>query len=196
LTPMLSRPPGGIGHGNRRNSFYSLSKNSKKRRSIGHGQDWTLGQSLARNSKIWLTIGSSDEDELNRRSTVSGLFEYADMSPEDTLSFSTIQQVTKSPSIPLSAHVSANSGYTRRYPRPASRRLDSAPFFGGSALRKSRMSPKKSRTSYADSPTVPEEATKSVALEADPQGIGQRSDDVPRDSFGISNGITSGCQNS
>lgn len=135
LMSMLSRPPSGIGHGNRRNSIYSLSENSKKGSSIGHGQDWILGQSLARNSKTWLTIESSDEDELNRRSTVSGLSEHADMSPEDTLRFSTIRQVTKSSSIPLSAHVSANSGYTRRYSRPVSRRLDSSLFFGGSALK-------------------------------------------------------------
>jgi axial budding pattern protein 2 len=189
LMPMLSRPPSGIGHGIRRNSIYSMSENSKKRRSIGHGQDWTSGQSLARNSKTWLTMGSSDGDELDRRSTVSGLSEYADMSPEDTLRFSTIRQVAKSTLIPLSAHVSANSRHTRRYSRPVSRRLDSSPFFGGSALRKSRRSPKKSRTSYADSPTVPEEATMSGALEAVPQGIGQRSDNIPRDSFGISYGM-------
>lgn len=189
LIPMLSRPPSGIGHSNRRNAIYLLPENSKKRRSIGHGQDWTLGQSLARISKTWLIVGSSDEDELNWRSTVSGLSEYADVSPEDSLRFSTIRQVTKSPFIPLSAHVSANSGYTRRYSRPVSRRLDSSPFFGGFALRKSRRSPKKFRTSFADSPTVPEEATMSGALEAVPQGIGQRSDDVPRDSFGISYGM-------
>jgi hypothetical protein len=35
---------------------------------------------------------------------------------------------------------------------------------------------KEEATSYADSPTVPEEATTSGALEAVPQGIGQRSE--------------------
>jgi axial budding pattern protein 2 len=187
--PMLSRPPSGIGHGGRRDSISSLSGNSRKRRSVGHGQDWILSQGLARNSKTWLTIGSSEADELNRRSTASGFSEYADMRPEDVVRLSTIRQVTKSPSIPLSAHVSASSEYSRRHSRPVSRRLDSSPFFGSSAPRKYRRSPKKPRTSYADSPTVPEEATMSGALEIVPQGRGQESGDVARDSFGISYGL-------
>jgi axial budding pattern protein 2 len=187
---MLSRRPSGIGHGGGRDAISSFSGNSEKRRSAGHGQDWTLGQGIARNSKTWLTIGSSEADELNRRSTVSALSEYADMKPEDVVRLSTIRQVTKSPSIPLAGRPSASSEHSRRS-RPVSRRLDSSPFFGGSASRnsKSRRSSKKVRTSYADSPTVPEEATMTRNLETIPQGPGQENEDLPRDSFGISYGM-------
>ncbi|KAH8782592.1 hypothetical protein BGZ57DRAFT_260926 [Hyaloscypha finlandica] len=188
--PMLSRRPSGIGHGGGRDAISSFSGNSEKRRSAGHGQDWTLGQGIARNSKTWLTIGSSEADELNRRSTVSALSEYADLKPEDVVRLSTIRQVTKSPSIPLAGRPPASSEHSRRS-RPVSRRLDSSPFFGGSASRnsKSRRSPKKARTSYADSPTVPEEATMTRNLETIPQGPGQEKEDLPRDSFGISYGM-------
>ncbi|KAE9377975.1 hypothetical protein N431DRAFT_399232 [Stipitochalara longipes BDJ] len=188
LVPMLSRPRSGVGHGGGRDSVSSVSGISGKRRSVGHGQDWTLGQRLVRNSKTWRTIVSSEADELNRRSTVSVLSEYANMKPEDVARLSTIRQVTKSPPIPLSAYPSANSEPSRRS-RPVSRRLDSSPFFGGSASRKSRRSPKKPRTSYADSPTVPEEVTMAGNLESIPQGLSYELEDMARDSFGISYGL-------
>jgi axial budding pattern protein 2 len=188
LVPLLSRTRSGIGHGGGRDSVSSLSGDSGKRRSIGHGQDWTLRRGLARNSKTWRTIGSLEAYDLNRRSTVSASSEYADMKPEDVARLSTIRQVTKSPSIAFSAYPSASSEHSRRS-RPVSRRLDSSPFFGGSASRKSRRSPKKARTSYADSPTVPEEATMIGNLENASQKLDQEQDDVPRNSFGISYGM-------
>ena len=188
LMPMQSRPRSGVGHGGGRDSVSSLSGNSGKRRSIGHGQDWTPGQGLARNSKTWRTIGSPEADELNRRSIVSALSEYADMKPEDVARLSTIRQVTKSPPIMLSPYASASSEHSRRS-RPVSRRLDSSPFFGGSASGRSRRSPKKARTSYADSPTVPEEATMTGTMDGPSQGPGQEHDGLSRDSFGISYGM-------
>lgn len=187
--PALSRPASGIGHGGRRDSISSLSGNSGKRHSVGHGQDWPSGQGLARNSKTWLTIGSSEYDNQNRRSTTSALSEYAEMKPEEIVRLSTIRQVTKSPSMPLSGCLSASSGNSRNS-RPVSRRVDSSPFFsGGSASRKSRRSPKKGRTSYADSPTVPEETTMAGNWQTVLQGLKEEDDRIPRDSFGISYGM-------
>jgi axial budding pattern protein 2 len=186
--PMLGRTPSGLGHGGTRDSISSLSGNSGNRRIVGHGQNWTIGQGLTRNSRTWRTIGSSEMEELNRRSTISALSDYGDLKPEDVVRLSTIRQVTKSPSIPLSACVSAASQYSRRS-RPVSRRLDSSPFFGGSASRKSQKSVKESRASYADSPTVPQDAAMAENLEIVPQGEGQENAEIPRDSFGISYGL-------
>jgi axial budding pattern protein 2 len=172
------RPLSGLGHGTRP-SVSSTSRGIEKRRSGGHGQDWMDGQGMSRNSRTWLTVGTSEMSEQNRRSNPSALSDYSDERRGDANVDPRIRAVTKSPAEPASR---ANS----RHSRPLSRKFGSSPFFAGSsATRNSRKSPKKMRTSYADSPTVPEEATMANNL---PAMFHPKVEELPRDSFGISYG--------
>ncbi|TVY73146.1 Axial budding pattern protein, partial [Lachnellula suecica] len=187
----LDRRRSGIGHGNQA-SISSLSSRSFHRRSsLGHGREWTgsSGQSpaaLARNSKTWLTVASQ---ESNRQSNSSALSEYSDTHPANNIPMG-IRQVTKSPPpIIVSKRASQSTQASRSSGRPVSRRVGSSPFFGGSSGRDSRMSPKKIRMSYADSPTVPEESPVMSSLE-NVVVHGLRDEETPpRDSFGISYGM-------
>jgi axial budding pattern protein 2 len=188
--PTLGRTPSGIGHGGRE-SISSLPRNSGKRRSVGHGQDWASGRALARDSQTWLTVASTEPNPRNSRSSYSALSEYEDDNKRKSgLRMSTIRQVPKSPSVPAgSSHLSQSSGNSRTS-RPVSRRLGESPFFGGSSSRNSRKSPKKVRTSFADSPTVPEEATMGGSLkDTTMHDLQEEKDTIPRDSFGISYGL-------
>ncbi|KUJ15626.1 uncharacterized protein LY89DRAFT_89743 [Mollisia scopiformis] len=172
------RPLSGLGHG-ARPSNSSIPGLNERRRSVGHGQDEVDGQGLPRDSRTWLTVGTTDMSERNRRSNTSALSEYSDSRQDDANVDPRIRAVTKSPAEPVSTT-------TSRRPRPLSRRVGSSPFFAGSSSRNSRRSPKKSRTSYADSPTVPEEATMANNL---PRLVHPVIDELPRDSFGISYGL-------
>lgn len=136
------------------------------------------GQGLSRDFRTRLTVGTTDMSDQNRRSNTSALSEISDTRQGDANLDPKIRAVTKSPAEPLSA---ANS----RHSRPLSRRVGSSPFFAGSSSRNSRRSPKKIRTSYADSPTVPEEATMANNLPALIHPVMEE----PRDSFGISFGM-------
>jgi axial budding pattern protein 2 len=187
--PTLGRTPGGIGHGGRE-SISSLPGNSGRRRSVGHGQDWASSRGLARDSQTWLTVASTEPNQRNSRSSYSALSEYEDDNKrKNGLRMSTIRQVPKSPSVPAaSSHLSQSSGNSRTS-RPVSRRLGESPFFGGSS-RNSRKSPKKVRTSFADSPTVPEEVTMGGSLnDTAMHDFQEEKDTIPRDSFGISYGL-------
>ncbi|CZR60372.1 uncharacterized protein PAC_10268 [Phialocephala subalpina] len=179
------RPLSGLGHGTR-GSVSSSSGPLEKRRSVGHGQDWMDGQSLSRDSRTWLTVGTQEMSDQNRRSNTSALSDFSDPRRGYANVDARIRAVTKSPAEPVS------SGANSRQSRPLSRRVGSSPFFAGSSSsRNSRRSPKKTRTSYADSPTVPEEATMASNLTG-PPNLGfqeQKQDDLPRDSFGISYGM-------
>lgn len=173
------RPLSGLGHGTRPSNS-SVSGGIEKRGSVGHGQDWMDGQGLARDSRTWLTVGTTDASSQNRRSNTSALSEYSDARQGNSSVDPRIRAVTKSPGEPAT---SANP----RHSRPLSRRVGSSPFFAGSSsIRNSRRSPKKVRTSYADSPTVPEEATMANNF---PGMVHPVIEDLPRDSFGISYGM-------
>ncbi|KAL2071597.1 hypothetical protein VTL71DRAFT_12832 [Oculimacula yallundae] len=191
IIPTMDRPRGiGRGHEDSTSHFGP----SIKRRSIGHGQAWTdsAGWNLSRDSTTWLTVATSIENE-NRRSTASASSLYEErrrlsMSPRKT-----IRQVTKSPSIAPHSIILSESSGNSRLSRPVSRRVGSSPFFGGSSLRNSGKITKKPfpRTSYADSPTVPEEAIILDTLEQTiNRGLREMSDETdPRDSLNISYGM-------
>ncbi|CAG8979660.1 hypothetical protein HYALB_00003891 [Hymenoscyphus albidus] len=164
----------GHGHGVHR-SISSISSKSNKRRSSGHGQVWTtntnlnhnLGHnpSLARNSKTWKTVATSSNQTERPPSTsnVSALSEYSSTysasPPFRSAMHMGIRQVTGSPEVQDVARLGSKS--SSRNSRPVSRRIGSSPFFGGGSMRSnnrdSRYAPPRNRTSYADSPTVPEE---------------------------------------
>ncbi|KAK6584144.1 hypothetical protein PZA11_003874 [Diplocarpon coronariae] len=191
LTSMMDRTIS-IGHG-RPQTTASFSEICK-RRSIGHGQDQAGSREPVRDSRTWLAVATLLENE-KRRSIASAASATADdeplrkarpMSPRKT-----IRQVTKSPSIHHTTALSESSGNSR-LSRPVSRRVGSSPFFGGSSIRNSNSkgitkSSRRYRASYADSPTVPEEALM-INLEATiARGLREMSDETePRDSFGIS----------
>ncbi|RDL37886.1 uncharacterized protein BP5553_05319 [Venustampulla echinocandica] len=188
----------GIGHGGRR-SISSLSSMSTRRISIGHGQDWagdvSRPRSLARNSRTWMTVATNNPSEHNRRSNFSLPSEYSDTYPAENNSnknnaLMSIRQVTKSPDV-LSTICPSEASGTSRISRPVSRRLGSSPFFGGSTNRESRiLSPKRVRSSYADSLTTARETMTIGSLENTIlYGLREESDEALRDSFGISYGL-------
>jgi axial budding pattern protein 2 len=127
-----------------------------KRRSIGHGQDNSIPRprsrpSLARNSRTWLTV-ATNEVSSRPLSNVSAPSTYSESYPEAPLRprGMTVRAVTKSRSL--------SSPISSRDSRPVSRRIGSSPFFGGgSVIASQRRRPStRKRTTYADSPTVPE----------------------------------------
>ncbi len=150
----LGRTRSGIGHGGRE-SISSTSRISK-RRSVGHGQDWTPGRSLTRDLSAGLTIASGETGE-QRRSEASLLSRYSADLKADAFPRAAIRPVAKSPSIFDTSSRSIRS----RNSRPVSRRTNESPFFAASSSsRVSRRSTRRmtmTRTSYADSPTVPED---------------------------------------
>ncbi|KAE8445303.1 hypothetical protein EG329_013541 [Mollisiaceae sp. DMI_Dod_QoI] len=179
-----SRPLGALGHGTRA-SVSSTSRAIEKRRSIGHGEDWMDERGLSRESRTWLTVGTAEMSAQNRHSNTSVLSDFSDTRQGAVRIDPRIRAVTKSPAEPPPAR-----GANSRHSRPLSRRVGSSPFFAGSSSRNSgRRSLKKIRTSYADSPTVPEEAIMTGNLPAMPHQGTQEQDDLPRDSFGISYGM-------
>ncbi|KAK0108336.1 hypothetical protein ONS95_003151 [Cadophora gregata] len=179
----------GIGHG-RQESILSFSGIPAKRRSIGHGQDWSDGRGLDRDPRNLFNTANLPGNEKRRSNAgTSSPFESpkrASVSPRKT-----IRQVTKSPSIPPQSMVLSESSGNSRLSRPVSRRVGSSPFFGGSSIRTSgKISKKPRRTSYADSPTVPEEAIMDTLEATIAQGLRDMSDELDhRDSFGISYGM-------
>ena len=179
----------GIGH-SKRGSIRSFGGVNVKRRSAGHGRDWMVGtpdqldQGLVRNSRTWLTVNSGDTEERSRRSQASNLTDSMDLTEALRTAPVSIKQVPKSPIPSPSVRLSQSSNNSR----PVSRRIGSSPFFGGSSFRSSRKSSKRVRTSYADSPTVPEESSMVGTLENVVVHGLREEIDPPRDSFGISYG--------
>ncbi|KAH7350855.1 hypothetical protein BKA65DRAFT_246140 [Rhexocercosporidium sp. MPI-PUGE-AT-0058] len=185
ILPTMDRPRA-VGHG-RNQSVLSFSRIPINRRSIGHGQDWSGGRNLARESRTWLTIAENEK----RRSNTSASSTYEVPQSSQVFPRKTIRQVTKSPSIPPQSMVLSESSGNSRLSRPVSRRVGSSPFFGGSSIRNSgKITKKPFRTSYADSPTVPEEAIMDSLEATIAQGLREMSDGTdPQDSFGISYGM-------
>ncbi|KAG4443456.1 hypothetical protein IFR05_001026 [Cadophora sp. M221] len=183
LMPTMDRPRG-VGHG-RQESVLSFLGTPIKRRSIGHGQDWSDGRNLARDSRTWLTVATSIGNE-KRRSNASASSTHEEPKTVQTFPRKTIRQVTKSPSIPPQSVILSESSGNSRLSRPLSRRVGSSPFFGGSSIRNSgKIAKKPFRTSYADSPTVPEEAIMDSLEAIIAQGLHEMSDETDhRDSFG------------
>lgn len=200
-----NRRRSGNGHGVNR-SISSLSSKSTKRRSIGHGQVWTtntnlnhnLGQkpSLARNSRTWKTVATSSNQTERPPSGISALSEYSDTYPTSPPIRSAmhmgIRQVTMSPEIQDSTFRRPSNSSSRNS-RPVSRRIGSSPFFGGGSMRSSNRDSRlaRTRTSYADSPTVPEEPLIFSSFENtlhQPHPL-REEEPIPRDSFGISYGM-------
>ncbi|KAG9234391.1 hypothetical protein BJ875DRAFT_461715 [Amylocarpus encephaloides] len=149
--------------------------------------------SLARNSRTWLTVAESSSGELiRRRSNVSAPSEYSDTYSPDTTAVPrplgmSIRQVTKSPSISGSLNCRSPSSTNPRNSRPVSRRIGSSPFFGGGSVKRDpRFSPSKRRTSYADSPTVPEESAVFATFESTVLPRVREDTRQTSDSFGIS----------
>ncbi|KAK2625194.1 hypothetical protein QTJ16_005563 [Diplocarpon rosae] len=193
LTRMVDRPIS-IGHG--RPQTTEFISGIAKRRSIGHGKDQAGVLESKRDSRTWLTVATLLENE-KRRSIASASSTTYDESRRKARPMTprkTIRQVTKSPSIHHNTALSESSGNSR-LSRPVSRRVGSSPFFGGSSIRNSNSkgttkTTRQFRASYADSPTVPEEAIM-ISLEATiARGLREMSDETePRDSFGISYGM-------
>ncbi|PQE17238.1 polarity establishment cellular polarization protein [Rutstroemia sp. NJR-2017a BVV2] len=139
------------------------------RRSIGHGQDWMIDQGeLPRNSRTWKTVNTFDTDAQKHRSVTSTYssastdllkFGPTTIAPTEGKDLQSIRTVPRSPGPTAliweketgrSSRISSGSNSTR----PVSRRIGSSPFFAGGTSSVRR----KGRRSYADSPTVPEEA--------------------------------------
>jgi len=144
----------GIGHGDRA-SISSVLLGTPSRGSIGgHGQDWAAG--LARDSRTWQTMNSWDMDR-NRFSYSSNASESSE--PWDRRQSAYLSNVHIYPA-PKNAAMARFSSVNSR-PRPISRRvIDQSPFLSGrptSKILRRSQSPRKMRTSFADSPTVAEE---------------------------------------
>ncbi|PBP18599.1 transmembrane glycoprotein [Diplocarpon rosae] len=193
LTRMVDRPIS-IGHG--RSQTTEVISGIAKRRSIGHGKDQAGVLESKRDSRTWLTVATLLENEKRRSiaSASSATFNESLRKARPMTPRKTIRQVTKSPSIHHTTALSESSGNSR-LSRPVSRRVGSSPFFGGSSIRNSNSkgttkNSRQFRASYADSPTVPEEAIM-ISLEATiARGLREMSDETePRDSFGISYGM-------
>lgn len=189
---------GNIPRGNVHGRAESAASNGRilKRGSVGHGKDCVHPHELKRNSKTWLTKATSIETE-KRRSVASASSTTYEESPRRNRAMSlrrTIRQVTKSPSIHYLPTALSESSGNSRVSRPLSRRVGSSPFFGGSSIRRDSKKMKKSgmtqrpsfRSSYADSPTVPEEAMMDSLEAKIMRGMREMSDETDRDSFGIS----------
>ncbi|CZT41279.1 uncharacterized protein RSE6_00999 [Rhynchosporium secalis] len=188
VTSTMNRPRD-VGH-SRAEPLFSSTCNTAKRRSIGHGQDWSESRNLARDSKTWLTIATSIENE-NRQSLAGASSTYEYRRPVSMSPRKTIRAVTKSPSVAPDSIILSESSGNSRLSRPVSRRVGSSPFFGGSSLRNSgKVTKKHLRTSYADSPTVPEEAIMDSLEETINRGLREMSDETdPRDSRSMSFGM-------
>lgn len=195
----------GIGHGGRSSIICVPSLGTsmgRKRRSIGHGNEvgWVSHGDSGRNSVNWVTVSVSGVNSINRHSiprhSISSQYSDPKM-PRVSSRMSMPRQVTQRPDsttavITCRSVSSANSN--PRHSRPVSRAINASPFFAGSsfhASRSGRRSPKKfiPRTSYADSPTVPEGSTVFGSL---PGNVHERHLEevsegatLQRDSFGI-----------
>ena len=172
----------GVGHGGRE-SIVHLSGLPAKRSSVGHGQNWaTVG--ISSESSAWLTVKSAAAGQVGSRlSNVSGVTENTDVLDSDRVAPLTMQAKP-------ARHVPASSaGFSEKNisTRPVSKRaVGSSPFFaGGGSMRGSRKSPNKIRTSYADSPTVPEEPMARVLNDTGMDNLREKGTS-PRDSLGIS----------
>ncbi|KAI9048514.1 hypothetical protein LZ554_007348 [Drepanopeziza brunnea f. sp. 'monogermtubi'] len=185
--------PRAIGHG-RPGSVASIG-GIMKRQSIGHGQDYAPPHNMRRDSRTWLTVATSLETDKRRSvaSASSTTYEEPMRRTRATSPRKTIRQVTKSPSIHYYPSVLSESSGNSRLSRPVSRRVGSSPFFGGSSIRNSKKIAKNAndrrpsfRSSYADSPTVPEESMMDDLEARIMRGMREMSDETDRDSFGIS----------
>lgn len=192
LTKIVGRPLSGIGHGGRE-SIPSTLGLDVKRRSIGHGKDWPTQQGNNRNSITWLTASNMTAAENGEKRNITNVSAsiYSQDEAQEAQDKRTIRAVTKSPKLMSSPRLSEGSdSYTGI--RPVSRRVGSPFFFGGSSTRRASRSTKHVRTSFADSPTVPEEAVMGDTLEQSiQQGLRQNTGETTgtRDSFGISYGM-------
>ena len=170
----------GVGHGGRE-SITSLTSVPAKRRSVGHGQNrQTTG--LSRESSTWLpvTLGSAGRDPV-RLSNVSAITEKTDVLESDPVAPLNLRRhhIRRVP--PSSGGLSESSPSTRRMSR---RGAGSSPFFaGGASTRSSRMSPHRTRSSYADSPTVPMESIGGLEHSGESDLVEKNT--PPRDSLGI-----------
>ena len=164
----------GVGHGGRE-SIAHIAGVPAKRRSIGHGQNWeTVG--MSRDPSAWVTVNSGAGRDSVRFSGVSSITENTDVLDADRVAPLNLQAHSTS-------HFFSESSSSTR---PVSRRtVGSSPFFAGrSSIRSTWMSPNRTRTLYADSPTVPEEPMGSL----NHLGVGdiQELNTPPIDSLGIS----------
>ena len=171
----------GIGYGGRE-SIADLADPQEKRDGVGRGKIWEP-VSIPRESRTSLNINLTTAQEQNRLSNVSNITENTDLLDSDQVAPLSIGKVTKDP-IPPSPACPSNSSVASR---PVSRRaVGSSPFFaGGGSTRSSRKL--NARTSYADSPTVPEE-TILGAVDTPTISDAREGSTTPRDSFGISYG--------
>ncbi|TAQ90172.1 hypothetical protein B7494_g1476 [Chlorociboria aeruginascens] len=197
FAPTVQRRRSGIGHGGRE-SISSFSGTSIKRRSIGHGQDPAspessepAGPGHARDSRTWLTVEATEVAEKRCISNASNMTESTDLLyPPEPSSEPAPLAIREGPGSPVPKSFRNSNSSTNA--RPVSRRIiGSSPFFGGGSTRNSRRSnpSKHIRTSFADSPTVPEEATMSGLLENRVIHGLRDTSDSSRDPLGISYGL-------
>lgn len=138
------------------------------------GQNWKSVR-VTRDSRTWLTVNSTERAQ-DRLSNISGATRNTNVLDSDQVAPLSIRAVEYS-RVPPSSACLLDSGSTR----PVSRRVvGSSPFFaGGGLMKSSRKSPSKVRTSYADSPTVPEEP---MMGDNDMSGF-QNQSTIPKDSL-------------
>jgi axial budding pattern protein 2 len=167
---IIGKRRSGVGHGGRESiSSFDALNTPGNRRSVGHGQDWMIDQGgLSRNSRTWKTVNTFDTDAQKHRSATSTYssastdllkFGPVTIAPTEGKDLQSIRTVPRSPG-PTALIWEKETGRNSRMSsgsnntRPVSRRIGSSPFFAGGTSSVRR----KGRRSYADSPTVPEEA--------------------------------------
>jgi axial budding pattern protein 2 len=168
------------------NPVVSANDTTTKYSSIAFSQDRALHHGPRNNEN------TTDVTEVNscKRGSTSSTSDYGDTRTSQAGHRSTVRQVTKSPNTIDKYHLGRNANW--RHSRPVGRASQSSPFFGGSSFRVSRRrSVKKTRISYADSPTVPEgSAIFRHVVGSVPQVLCEESHDKPsRNSSGVTYGI-------
>jgi axial budding pattern protein 2 len=200
--PGISRRLSGIGHWSQKTTAsYSAIGENQHSNGIGHGtrsqNPGSQNHVLPRQGNSWVTIGSADLKEQDRRSVISASTESTEVlnSPKKM----TLRQVPKSPSQPPMAPVSMSS----RSSQPSNKRaVGLSPFFGGSSRAESRGTSRKSLWTTKDRhlyPSSPPGQSREAAIDGLEKSImaglrgmepssSEPASNLPRDSLGITYG--------
>ena len=163
LISHVQRAKSGHGHGVR--ELISTPAEIANRRSIGRGLDGISG--LVRDSRIRQMTNFGDTEK-NRCSYGSSTIDYTDIWSWRNSAIVSGMSVYSAPKHAALARLSQSSVNSR--PRPISRRIvGQSPFLSGRPFSRTSRSPPRIRTSFADSPTVPEEEIMSPLHKIEPK---------------------------